>query len=224
LTKTPDFPLGAKGIRWHLILRGFGGFFGVSAMYYSLIYLPLADATVITFLSPVIACAVCAYLLKQPFTRLEQIATAISLTGVILIARPTALFSFFQGSPDQPVEVAVGVSTNSTSLEQVTVANHLVTAHEKVIAVGVALVGALGGAIVITTLRWIGSRAHPLITVNYFAAMVTCISAILCATVPSIGYAMPGNSKEWGYLLLLGICGFTAVSITIDQALQANFS
>lgn len=32
-TKTPDFPFGAKGIRFLLIARGVGGFFGVLGMY-----------------------------------------------------------------------------------------------------------------------------------------------------------------------------------------------
>jgi drug/metabolite transporter (DMT)-like permease len=56
-------------------------------------YLPLADATVITFLAPGIACWVCSFVLKEPFTRMEQIAAMISLFGVVLIARPTSLFN-----------------------------------------------------------------------------------------------------------------------------------
>lgn len=48
--RTPHFPFGMPEVRWLLVARGFGGFFGVSGMYYSLLYLPLADATVITFL------------------------------------------------------------------------------------------------------------------------------------------------------------------------------
>jgi drug/metabolite transporter (DMT)-like permease len=214
--KIPGFPFGSKEVRWLLILRGFGGFFGVSAMYYSLIYLPLADATVLTFLSPVIACVVCAYLLKEKFTRLEQIATVVSLSGVILIGRPSAIFQFFNGAPDEQVS-GMSPALNSTVSEQTTVANHMVTSHEKVIAVGVAMVGVIGGAIVITTLRSIGSRAHPLITVNYFASMVTVVSAFICAVVPSIGFAAPKTPREWGFLFFLGICGFTAVSIPLNS-------
>jgi len=32
-TKVPDFPLGKPEIRWMLVLRGFGGFFGVFGFY-----------------------------------------------------------------------------------------------------------------------------------------------------------------------------------------------
>src|SRR5689334_3537696 len=92
-TKTEHFPLGLKEVRSLLIARGLFGFFGVFGMYCellgivlfahtdcfsdSLLYLPLADATVITFLAPSLACWACSYLINEPFTRLEQIAAYI---------------------------------------------------------------------------------------------------------------------------------------------------
>jgi drug/metabolite transporter (DMT)-like permease len=114
----------------------------------SLMYLPLADATVITFLSPVIACGVCAYILKEPFTRTEQIAASLSLIGVVMIARPTALFSYFQHtSTTQGVDVSSsGLSNGTISDPSTTVIDgKAVTSQQKVMAVGVALVGVLGG-------------------------------------------------------------------------------
>ena len=71
-------------------------------MYYSLVYLDLADATVITFLSPGLACWACSILINEPFTRIEQIAGLISLVGVTLIARPVTLFAAFGGSDSPP--------------------------------------------------------------------------------------------------------------------------
>ena len=176
--RTEDFPLGAKGVRFLLMARGVGGFFGVFGMYYSILYLPLADATVITFLSPVIACAACAYLLKEPFTCMERVAAFLSLMGVVLIARPTAIFSYFQSTATQP---ASGTSEfvpplNSTNEASDAGSYTNVTPAQQAMAVGIAMVGVLGGAVVITTLRWIGKRAHPLITVNYFATWVVVVS------------------------------------------------
>jgi len=40
--KVPDFPLGAKGIRWLLVWRGISGFFGIFGMYCKLHYIILA--------------------------------------------------------------------------------------------------------------------------------------------------------------------------------------
>jgi drug/metabolite transporter (DMT)-like permease len=90
--KTPHFPFGLPEVRWLLIARGLGGFAGVFGMYYSLLALPLADATVITFLSPSLACWACSILIKEPFPRAEQIGAVVSIAGVIFIAQPASLF------------------------------------------------------------------------------------------------------------------------------------
>ena len=220
--KIEHFPFGAKGVRWLLMARGFGGFFGVFGMYYSLLYLPLADATVVTFLSPVIACAACAYLIKEPFTRMEQVAALLSLMGVVLIARPTAIFSYFQSTA---TPMASGtpefIPTLNATIEASDAGSYAnVTPAQQAMAVGVAMVGVLGGATVITTLRWIGQRAHPLITVNYFATWVVVVSGISSALIPSIGFAMPSSLSDWGYLFFLGTCGFTSVSFNLFVEIQ----
>jgi drug/metabolite transporter (DMT)-like permease len=171
--KTKDFPFGAKGVRLLLFARGFGGFFGVFGMYYSLLYLPLADATVITFLSPVIACAACAILLKEEFSRMEQLAAFISLFGVVLIARPTAIFSYFQQpATGTGVTQSPATSMNNTTEDAPASLYREATSQQKVLAVAVGMVGVLGGATVITTLRWISNRAH------------VCLVPVPCSDIP----------------------------------------
>jgi drug/metabolite transporter (DMT)-like permease len=56
-------------------------------MWYSMMYLPLAEATVITFLAPSVAGYLCHLVLKDPFTRKEQLGSFVALAGVILIAQ-----------------------------------------------------------------------------------------------------------------------------------------
>jgi drug/metabolite transporter (DMT)-like permease len=214
-TKMPDFPFGAKGVRLLLCIRGFAGFFGVYGMYYSLLYLPLADTTVLTFLAPVMACAICAYILKEPFSRLEQLASFVSLLGVVLIARPSTIFSVFDGSHTPP---ASGTSdftppVNATAHVVDAMSYDNVTPEQKASAVILAMIGVLGGAWVITTLRWIGQRAHPLLTVNYFAIYVVVVSFILSLVIPGIGFSVPKNLHDWGYLMFLGVCGFASVCL-----------
>ncbi|KAF7189579.1 putative membrane protein, partial [Pseudocercospora fuligena] len=201
--KTEHFPLGAKGVRWLLVARGFGGFFGVFGMYYSLLYLPLADATVITFLTPGITCWVCSKLIKEPFTRVEMIGTFVSIFGVVFIARPTSLFQAFGGS-DAPSAIE-----GSGEAGQSDAGNYEnVTPIQRLTAVGIALIGVCGSVIAFTTIRWIGKRAHPLISVNYFAAWCTLVSCIMMAFLPGVGFLFPADLKEWGYLIFLGVCGF----------------
>ncbi|KAH7389663.1 hypothetical protein DE146DRAFT_680470 [Phaeosphaeria sp. MPI-PUGE-AT-0046c] len=215
LAKTEHFPLGAREVRSLLVARGLTGFFGIFGMYYSLMYLPLADATVITFLSPSLACWACSYLLNEPFTRMEQIAAYISLFGVVLIARPVSLLAALTRSND-PVSPATSSSggdfipTNAT----ISSSHGLAAEHDNVapaqrgVAVGIAMLGVLGSAGAYTTLRWIGQRAHPLISVNYFATWCTIVSIVAMFALPDVGFLLPRYLKDWCYLLFLGICGF----------------
>ena len=159
----------------------------------SLIYLPLAEATVITFISPLITCWACSYILHEPFTRTEQIAAGVSLFGVVLIARPTAIFS----SPDPNVPSPESHDPASS-----------VSPAQRLIAVGVALIGVLGAAGAYTAIKWIGQRAHPLISVNFYATWCTFISILLLVAVPGIDFRLPGSVREWVLLVSLGVFGF----------------
>ncbi|KAH0563063.1 hypothetical protein GP486_002369 [Trichoglossum hirsutum] len=145
----------------------------------SLVYLPIAEATVITFLAPIVACFVCSFVINEPFTRAEQIAGLISLCGVVLIARPATLFSRDDsdispvgsgGADTVPITNSTISGASSSGLDAVTPAKRLV-------AIVAALIGVVGAAGAYTTIRWIGKRAHPLISVNYFASWCTVVSA-----------------------------------------------
>lgn len=201
--KVEHAPFGRRDVRWLLALRGFGGFFGVFGMYYSLLYLPLSDATVITFLAPSLACFACSLIIKEPFTRMEQVAALISLIGVVLIARPTSLFS--GSDPDPDADPSNGGTTTPTGDAG---GYTSVTPQQRALAVAVALLGVLGAATAYTTLRWLGKRAHALISVNYFAFWCTLVSICAMTFVPSIPFSLPTSLNDWGLLFFLGICGF----------------
>ena len=54
--------------------------------------IPLSDASTIHFASPVFVTIFAYFLLKEPFTKLQIITGAITLTGVVIIAKPEFLF------------------------------------------------------------------------------------------------------------------------------------
>lgn len=84
-----------------------------------------------------------------------------------------------------------------------------VTPHQRLIAVLVALLGVLGAASAYTTIRWIGKRAHPLISVGYFSSWCTIVSLTALLTVPSVGGIIwPATATQWGLLLGIGVSGF----------------
>lgn len=184
----------------------------------SLQYLPLADATVITFLAPILACWVCSKVLSEPFTRTDKLAGCISLLGVLLIARPTSFFHTTPTSSPPDTPPASGADARALAhrlLHRATSAADIPTAtpSQRLAAVAVALLGVCGAASAYTTIRWIGRRAHPLISVNYFAAWCTFVSTVALLALPrlgspDVGFTLPATLREWGLLLFIGVTGF----------------
>jgi drug/metabolite transporter (DMT)-like permease len=169
----------------------------------SLLYLPIADATVITFLAPSVAGYACYLLYHEPFTRTEQGAGLLAFLGVILIARPT---SFFSSSSHADDSQAPSNSTSAFTPQEPTPVQHLS-------AIAVALLGVLGAGGTYTILRRIGSRAHPLISINYFAVFCTFISTLALLLGPHVGhpdwhFQLPHTGRQWLLLCFLGACGF----------------
>ncbi|KAK4122849.1 hypothetical protein N657DRAFT_575077 [Parathielavia appendiculata] len=217
--KVPDFPLGAKGIRGVLVIRGVSGFFGIYGMWYSMMYLPLAEATVITFLAPMLAGYICHILLKDPFTRKEQLASVIALAGVVLIARPTSLFGTTSSTNDPIVSHTETNSTTPGTRPSTNPADEP-TPAQRLVAILVALLGVLGAAGAYTTIRYIGKRAHALITVTYFSVWSTLVSTACLILFPLLNIGqdqpprvnfaglLPSSAYEWFLLLSLGVCGF----------------
>ncbi|KAK1976715.1 integral membrane protein DUF6 [Colletotrichum cereale] len=229
--KTPDFPLGKKEIRWLLVVRGVLGFFGIFGMWYSMMYIPLAEATVITFLAPSVAGYACYLFLREPFTRNEQIGAVIAFFGVVLIAHPTSLFS---RDPTSTVPEQLGPSNNATAISTLPGLDHHNTTAERLTAIGVAILGVFGAAGTFTTIRWIGKRAHPLISVNYFAASSTIVSIIVLTAAPLLDvgqpvlrWGLPQTGRQWLFMVLLGIFGFIMLflmtaGLRTDRSNRAN--
>lgn len=173
-----------------------------------MLYLPLADATVITFLAPILACWACSKLINDAFTRTDQIGGLVSLIGVILIARPASIFTSHGPSPSAtapapppPPEAPAPGATDASS-------NPEATPMQRLAAVGVALIGVLGAAVAYTTIRWIGQRAHALVSVNYFSTWCTLVSAAVLLLVPSVPFVLPSTLRQWTLLAFIGVSGF----------------
>jgi drug/metabolite transporter (DMT)-like permease len=75
-----------------LVVRGMFGFLGLSAVYYAVTHLPLAEATVIQYLYPPLTATLASLLLREPFERSVWVSMTLGLVGLVLIAQPPALF------------------------------------------------------------------------------------------------------------------------------------
>ncbi|KAH7389283.1 hypothetical protein DE146DRAFT_159003 [Phaeosphaeria sp. MPI-PUGE-AT-0046c] len=191
-TQVPDLPLGAPSVRGWLILRAIFGFGGLYCLYYSVHYLPLAEATVFRFLVPIVTAWACSVFLGQSFTRKELIAGLVALIGVTIIAHPPWLFGEVHDDlqPKKP-----------SGIDQVTSA-------QRFIAIAVSILGVAGASGAYTMIRVIGNRAHALMSVNYFALLATIGSAVALLAVPGIGFRNPQSARNWILLIAMGILGF----------------
>lgn len=159
----------------------------------------------ITFLAPIVATFACSLIpsLDEPFTSTNLFASLFSLAGVVLIARPASLFHSNGGHdlvPPEQLRRAILPSGDT---------GPTVTPHQRLVAVLVALLGVLGAASAFTTIRWIGKRAHPLVSVGYFSTWCTIVSFAALLALPSVGGIIyPATLTQWALLLGIGISGF----------------
>lgn len=90
-----------------LMMRGLFGFGALSCLYYAVVHLPLADATVLQYTNPVWTALLAAWFLGERMRRVEVLLVLCSLLGVVVIARPTFLFGAGEARLDL---FAVGVA------------------------------------------------------------------------------------------------------------------
>lgn len=76
-----------------LALRGLVGFGALTCFFYSVTHLPLAEATVIQFTGPIFTALIAWGYLGERATGRVWAAIVLGLAGVLVIARPAALFA-----------------------------------------------------------------------------------------------------------------------------------
>lgn len=78
-----------KGTNWSLhLMRSLCGWSGVTAMFAAVAQMPVAEATAISFLSPIVTMGLAALLLKEHVGIRKVLASLLALLGAILILRP----------------------------------------------------------------------------------------------------------------------------------------
>ncbi|RMZ73473.1 carbohydrate esterase family 8 [Pyrenophora seminiperda CCB06] len=205
--RVPDFPLGQKGIRGLLILRGTAGFVGLFGLYYSLSWLEISDATVITFLIPTMTALVCFLWLREPFTWKEALCSFIAFLGVLFVARPPWLL---------PHKHPVAPPTTPNHPDNKT---PLLSPQQRTLAVLMAILGTFGASMAYATIRVIGKRAHSLISVNYFSLIATLASFFIILLHPDLRFVAPKSLGQWGLIAVIGLFGFL-LQFLLTEGLQ----
>ncbi|XP_030629982.1 solute carrier family 35 member G1 [Chanos chanos] len=188
--------LGPRELRIYLFLRGFLGCNAMILLYYAVLQMPLADATVIMFSNPVFTALLAWIFLKERCTIWDLFFTMFTLTGVILIARPPFLFGY-------DVSGIEGDYSN----------------HIK--GTAAAFAGAVGAACTMVVLRKLGKSVHYFLSVWYYAVigLIECVITLFILnewTLPNCGWDR-FNLMAIG---LLGIGGqtFLTKALQIEKA------
>lgn len=93
-----------RGKRILLFMRCFVGCTGLVLSFYSFRHMPLADASVIIFSTPVFVALFAWIFLKEPCGVFNVITIALTLCGIVLITRPRAIFGQTGTSEEDSIE------------------------------------------------------------------------------------------------------------------------
>lgn len=157
-------PLG-KGDRGLLVLRGVLGVAALVCYATAVIRLPLAEATVFHFTSPLFTALLAAAFLGEVMGRREVAVAFLGFVGVVIIARPDFGLGIFprDGVAEtlDPIAVLIGIS------------------------------GAIFSAAAYTVVRKVGQTQHHLVIINYYALATFLIGLPLMMP----GFRMPRGQE-----------------------------
>mmetsp|Transcript_51062 Transcript_51062/g.114745 ORF Transcript_51062/g.114745 Transcript_51062/m.114745 type:complete len:666 (+) Transcript_51062:44-2041(+) len=182
-------PLGPACARTRVILvvRGLCGVAFMSTYYYSLATLPMSDAVVLTYTSPMLTALAATVFLGETWHSLDFFGSGLCLVGVMMISKPPALFH------------ALGLKDESVDLSP--------------FGLGAAIAAALSATCVYIIIRVLKDKdVHSLVFVNYLA-----MAAVVTAPVMGLGpfeekWATP---SVWALTLLVALAALASVGETM---------
>ncbi|MBS1833912.1 MAG: DMT family transporter [Acidobacteria bacterium] len=200
-------PLGRN--RRLLLLRGLLGALGINCFYFSLVHLPLGDATLLQYTNPVFATLIAAVWVGERIGASEIISLVASLTGVILITRPAFLFGT-HGSAIVPFHAAVALfGAICSGAAYAAVRKMASTEHPAVIVfylpfvtLPLAIPFALASWTPPTASQWLLLIAVGLSTQTAQVYMTKGLQAETAARATTTGYLQIVFAGLWGALVL----------------------
>ena len=102
-------PISTKNLKMHVTRTAFGGT-GVTLMFASVAFIPLSDATAISFLNPVFAMMLAIPLLGERVGPIRWSASGIALIGAVILLRPGFITGSAEFNPMALLALAAAVS------------------------------------------------------------------------------------------------------------------
>ncbi len=199
-------PMG-KGDRGLLVLRGALGVVALVCYTIAVIRLPLAEATVFHFTSPLFTALLAAAFLGEIMGRREVSLAVLGFVGVLIVARPD--FGFGGGSNLDGAAVAIGITGALFSAGAYTVVrrlgqsqHHLVIIHYYALAtVAFAIPAAIPSFQMPHGQEWLLLVGVGLATQIGQIFLTRALQEDRAGPTVSIGYVQIGFATVWGFLL-----------------------
>ena len=192
-----------------LLVRGTLGSIALMCFFYSILHLPLGEATLIQNMNPVFATVLAAFILREHLRVAEVMCLVASLVGVVFIAQPQALFGVAATS-ESPIEIAIalmGALASGTAYTLVRKMRH--TEHPLVIvfylpllSVPISLPFALASWRWPTALEWLLILGVGITTQLAQVNMTRGLQLERTARATTIGYLQVAFAVVWGAVLL----------------------
>ena len=186
-----------------LIIMGICGFLSVTFIYLGIDKVPLGDATVIQFTSPVFTSLFAYLILQESCAILDAVCGLLSFVGIIIVARPSFIFGERFGH--------VSVMFHSGRIPR--------DMKEKLylMGIGFVLLGAVFLSLYYVLTRKVGQNLHYLLNIFYPSLLGSIFIPIMM--LPYDHLMFPGCWKARVCMLLVGVCGYLGL-ILLSQSLK----
>jgi len=202
-----------------LFLRGLAGYLALDCLFYAVPRLPLAEATIFQYLNPIFVTLLAAALLGERITRNAAAALALCSVGVLLVARPAALFGQ-QAAPLDGFAAAVAIlgailsSVAYLSIRAIGTREHplVIVLYLPLVSLPAAAVFSAIGFVMPTPREWALLVAIGLLTQGAQLALTRGLQLEAAGRATTVGYLQIVFAALWGVLFLGEVPGpLTAV-------------
>lgn len=194
--------------RPRLLWRGFFGFCALTAFYYTVAHLPLAEATVIQNSSPLFTGLLAALILRETLGWRDSLSILAGFAGVVLVVRPEFLFGG-AGAGLDPFAAGVGLFAAGCSAAAYVLVRHLRRTEDPLVVVFyfslVATIGAIPGTLLAfempSGMEWLVLLGVGVCTQLGQVFLTRGLHMERAGPVTAMGYLQVALAVVWGYLL-----------------------
>jgi drug/metabolite transporter (DMT)-like permease len=192
-----------------LIFRGLMGATGLMCFYYSLVHLPLGEATLIQYTNPIFATLLAAIWIGERVGSIERWCVAAAIVGVALVTRPAALFGGSAPSID-PFNVgiallgAIGSGAAYATVRRIGPSEHpaVVILYVPLVALPLTVPFALSQWVPPTPLEWLVLCGVGVATQIAQVYLTRGLQAETTVRATTTGYLQVVFAALWGAVLL----------------------